>query len=253
MYKFIDYPKNPNGGAVGNMPYPLLAEDKTCLHNISHGRPSGCMADVQITAQAARLRDDLLSLPGVEEIALYENWMHRGREVFVGRSGALTWKEFQDATKAYFAELSSEPSRTGLLAQEMVRAKKCLDRPVFLIEKFPHAPYHFAVHVRRLLTKSTIINLNEDGRVKAEPYYPFFTQILAELVPAKVWITPYSVSVHLEREAGSDRVTTALEKVVKLLHSKLYPGQELGLRERVTFPQPYAVSDDEEELLGEKW
>ena len=242
MLKIIDYPMNPDGKGVEGFQFPLLTPNGSCLHNITLGKPKGdqIRRDIELTPFAGLVRDHLLSLPGLEEVALYEHWIGLGRNVFIGRSPALSWEELWDATKPYFAELSRAEPKKDVLEQTIADARRHLDHPVFLVEWFSHATHCFAVHVRKPLTKCTIFKLGEYD-TSDEPFQALFEFIAEDVGRAEVWIRPYSVSVHLLRGASNEVVREAVTKVVNLLGSTLCSNQSVSLRERVTVP---CIDDD---------
>jgi hypothetical protein len=138
MLKIIDYPMNRDGVGIGGIAFPLLTPNGTCLHNITLGMPNGesVRSEIQITPIAIVVRDHLLSLPGLEQIALYEHWEGLGRQLFIDRSAALDCEELLEVLERYLIELSNIEPNINVMEQMIAEARRCLDIPVFLIESF---------------------------------------------------------------------------------------------------------------------
>ncbi len=237
MLKLIDYPMNPEGKGVEGFPFPLLTPNGGCLHNITISKPEGdhVRRDIRLTSRATLMRDHLLSLPGLEEIALYENWEGLGRNMFIGCSAALTWDELWEATKPYFIEVSNAEPKEDTLEQMIIDARQRLDSPVLLAERFPHASHCFIVHARKPLTKRVIFQFGEDD-TSSEPLQALFEFIADDLGQAKIWVEPYSISVHLAKGTKGKQVETAIRRVASLVGSALYPNQKMTIRERDAVP-----------------
>lgn len=74
-------PLNPHGKFLQNFPSDLLLKEGSCIQRIEHGNFDDEIR-AQLTPQALQIADDLLSVPGIKELAFYQNWFDCGREVY---------------------------------------------------------------------------------------------------------------------------------------------------------------------------
>lgn len=233
MLKIIDYPSNPDGQEIQGFPFPLLTEKGRCAQSVTLTKPRGeqLARKVEFTSQSARMVDDLLALPGVDELALYENWSFCGRCMFIGLSGALSWDEFWVVTKPYFDEVVRESPRHETLAQLITEARRALDQPVVLVERSHGWERHFTIHTRHPLTKKKIIRLGADS-IRNEPLRLLFESIQKEVDESDIWIMPYIVTVDLPESLKKEDVDATIARVIALFNNTLYPKQKVSVRER---------------------
>lgn len=246
--QLVHLPGNPFGKYLVNIGFDLLTEDGQCLHNISRSRPNGnCYIDtLTLTAEGVQLRDDLLSIPGLTELAFYQNWMSKKREVFIGFSETVTWEQLWQHIQPYLT-LREADAPAQKVKDLLGLAKVALGAPLIGIKLCPNERY-FQVICRQVINAGLYrpFYYKGDLRIASNGSLPAdLIPVLRALANADGVICINVGELNISVEVLPAQREGLTKRFAPLIGAALFPGREFQVRTILT-AIPQSSFDDQD-------